>query len=200
MKEPIIQQLTNEKWLNLFNVSIEKKGKTINWIYCSRKKDQSAKAKNTPDAVIIVPIIARRGNYNLVLTKEYRAPLLDYEIGLPAGLIDNGETPEEAAIRELKEETNLDVVQILGTSPVIYGSAGLSDESFCYVFMEVDGRPSTKNAEETEDIKVIKVSDGQVKQLIDGKLGGQKIKLSAKAWPILFMLSLTNNFIDCLFS
>ena len=40
-----------------------------------------------------------------VLVKQYRPPLDAYTIELPAGLIDANETPQEAAIRELKEET-----------------------------------------------------------------------------------------------
>lgn len=41
----------------------------------------------------------------IVLQKQYRPPLDAVVIEVPAGLVDEGETAEEAAIRELKEET-----------------------------------------------------------------------------------------------
>ena len=55
-----------------------------------------------PDAAIIVPITA--GN-EVVLVRQYRPPLEMMELGLPAGLVEEGERPEEAARRELAEET-----------------------------------------------------------------------------------------------
>lgn len=51
-------------------------------------------------AVMIVPV--HRGQ--LLLAKEYAAGTDNYELGFPKGLIDPGETPEEAANRELQEE------------------------------------------------------------------------------------------------
>jgi 8-oxo-dGTP pyrophosphatase MutT (NUDIX family) len=36
---------------------------------------------------------------------QYRPPVEAYCVEFPAGLIDEGETPEQAAVRELKEET-----------------------------------------------------------------------------------------------
>lgn len=41
----------------------------------------------------------------LLLQKQYRPPVDKVVIEVPAGLIDEGETPEECAVRELKEET-----------------------------------------------------------------------------------------------
>lgn len=41
----------------------------------------------------------------VVLIREYAAGMHRYELGLPKGRIDAGETPLEAANRELKEET-----------------------------------------------------------------------------------------------
>lgn len=37
---------------------------------------------------------------------------------LPAGLIDEGETPEQAAIRELEEETGFKAAKVLESSPL----------------------------------------------------------------------------------
>lgn len=55
----------------------------------------------------------------IVLQKQYRPPLDKVVIELPAGLIDEGETAEQAAIRELKEETGY-VAEVLETSPVMF--------------------------------------------------------------------------------
>ena len=40
----------------------------------------------------------------VLLQKEFRMATNNWVYNFPAGLIDEGETPEEAAIRELKEE------------------------------------------------------------------------------------------------
>lgn len=52
------------------------------------------------EAVMIVPIV----DDHLILIQEYAVGLESYELGFPKGLIDPGETPLEAANRELKEE------------------------------------------------------------------------------------------------
>lgn len=41
----------------------------------------------------------------MLLQKQYRAPLDKVTIEVPAGLLDEGETAEECAVRELREET-----------------------------------------------------------------------------------------------
>lgn len=52
------------------------------------------------EAVMIVPII----DNHVILIQEYAVGLESYELGFPKGLMDPGETPFEAANRELKEE------------------------------------------------------------------------------------------------
>jgi ADP-ribose pyrophosphatase len=55
-----------------------------------------------PEAVAVLPIL---GNHEVILLRQFRAPLNNIIIEAPAGVIDPGETPEEAARRELEEET-----------------------------------------------------------------------------------------------
>ena len=55
-----------------------------------------------PDAAIIFPLTT---DGQVVLVSQYRPPLEMIELGLPAGLVEEGERPEEAARRELSEET-----------------------------------------------------------------------------------------------
>lgn len=52
-------------------------------------------------AVMIVPFI---DEHTFLLVREYAAGTHSYQLGFPKGLIDPGETPVEAANRELMEE------------------------------------------------------------------------------------------------
>jgi ADP-ribose diphosphatase len=52
-------------------------------------------------AVIIVPMLDAE---TVLLVREYACGLHHYEVGLPKGRIERGETPLEAADREMKEE------------------------------------------------------------------------------------------------
>jgi ADP-ribose pyrophosphatase len=55
----------------------------------------------------------------IVLQKQYRPPVNAVTIEVPAGLVDEGETAEQAAVRELKEETGY-VGKVEETSPVMF--------------------------------------------------------------------------------
>ena len=55
-----------------------------------------------PDAVIVFPLT---GEGEVVLVRQYRPPIKRIELGLPAGLVEEDEEPENAGRRELLEET-----------------------------------------------------------------------------------------------
>ncbi len=55
-----------------------------------------------PDAAIIFPLTSEG---EVVMVRQYRPPVDRAELGLPAGLVEDGEEPEPAARRELAEET-----------------------------------------------------------------------------------------------
>ena len=55
----------------------------------------------------------------IILQKQFRPPVEKVTIEVPAGLIDAGETAEQCAIRELKEETGYVGVP-LATSPIMF--------------------------------------------------------------------------------
>jgi ADP-ribose diphosphatase len=55
-------------------------------------------------AVIVVPVLA---DGRVMMIREYAVGTDRYELGLPKGLVDEGESIRSAATRELKEETGL---------------------------------------------------------------------------------------------
>lgn len=45
---------------------------------------------------------------NIITLREYCYSIRSWQTELPCGLIDSGETPDQAAVRKLKEETRYD--------------------------------------------------------------------------------------------
>jgi ADP-ribose pyrophosphatase len=61
-------------------------------------------------------LIALTGDRSILLVRQYRPAVERYTLELPSGLVDPGETPGEAAQRELLEETGYAAgeVEVLG--------------------------------------------------------------------------------------
>ena len=176
------QKLTHQKWLNLFDVTfIDKKGDEKSWQLASREKEPKCvtDAFKKPDAVIIVPF--HKDRKKVVITKEYRVALGDYEYGFPAGLVDEGETIEETARRELKEEAGLNITHFIKMSQPIYSSAGMTDESVALVYVTCDGEPSIEENLDSEEIHVMLVSQSEASRLCENT----KLKFDARAWLVL---------------
>jgi len=147
---------------------------------CSRKNrpiQDAAKA----DIVLIVPTINSDEGKRLVVTKEFRVPVWDYEYGFPTGLIDDDEDVTATVSRELKEETGLDIVRINHISSPVYSSAGLTDESCHIALVEAKGEISNKWSEDTEDIEVLLLDIDGIRDLL-----ASNKKIAAKAWGLFY--------------
>lgn len=95
---------------------------------------------STPDAVCIVPLLP---DGSVLLEREFRYPLNSWCVSLPAGLIDAGESLEEAVARELAEETGyrLRADTPLPVRPLPqpgFSSTGLTEENVQVVFAQVE--------------------------------------------------------------
>ena len=98
--------------------------------------------------------------------------------GFPAGLLDPGEDIAIAAGRELHEETGLDLIKVYRHSPALFPSAGITDETIAMVFAEVEGTPSIRHNEDSEDIEVFMMDREEVRDLLDRN----DIVFGARAW------------------
>lgn len=158
-KVETLKKLTNTKWLNLYEVDYEKNGKIFDMYFSSRKKvgmlDLENPSKIINDGSVVVPIL---NEDTLVMVKQYR-PITDtYEIEFPAGLSKSDESPEDCASRELKEETNLNIVSLICILPPRHSATGLTDERTAIYVASVKGNINTKGLEESEELDLIKVN------------------------------------------
>ena len=169
-----LTELMKTPFLTLYDCVHENKaGKEKHWFMASRKSYEELNKQFTQgditsvDAVVLVA--RHEQNDELVLIKQFRVPLNSYIYELPAGLIDKGETIVTSAIRELKEETGLSVVQIEETKGRTYLSPGMTDESAALVYLSCKGKISTEYLEEDEDIMPMLVSRQMAKEILNSE-------------------------------
>lgn len=173
-------------FLKYYNMQYEVDGKPYNYELVSRNelKDLSDLGA-TDNAVEIVPIFK---DGCILVCKEFRYAINDYCLEFPAGLIDAGETAEEAATRELKEETGIDVVEILGKLQAGYSSAGMTDEKVAVVYCVVDGQIT--ESEGKEEIHSLILDVDEAKMLITNPDN----KVSSRFQLIISALAVTKHY------
>ncbi len=165
-----VTKLTDNKYLNLYNLTYDDK---LSYQIASRRKPEEMAivvAQDKTDAVRVLPYFYEGDKLKVVVIREFRYPINRYIYQLPAGLVDDGETEEEAAKRELKEELGADVVSITLTEKAGYVSAGMSDEKIAHFWANVklgqntnlgDGEDITSEIIDFEDILTF-VDDNEV--------------------------------------
>ena len=168
MSKTIVKELkvlSKTKFLSLYNADyINRGGKEKTWTIASRKtkealEDQFFNGKEDKvDAVVILAY--HKDEKKLVAIKQFRIPLNNYVYELPAGLIDNDDDIIPTVKRELKEETGLDLEEVIESKVgnKLYLSPGMTDESVSLVYCTCSGEISTENLEEDEDIETILLS------------------------------------------
>ncbi|KAF9653371.1 hypothetical protein BDM02DRAFT_3135549 [Thelephora ganbajun] len=92
------------------------------------------------DAVAIFTLIRSKTNafpLSTIVVEQYRPPVGKFVVEFPAGLVDENETPEQAALRELEEETGYVGEEIIHVSPILAGDPGMTNATMKLVFVGV---------------------------------------------------------------
>lgn len=153
-----IEKKAGSRFLSYYELeAIHRDGSISPYYVASRNPDpQTLKAvthENKPDGVVIYGIHGDK----VVLIRQYRYPIGDYIYEFPAGLVEPGEDMEQAAIRELYEETGLRLTPIPAGSygRPFFTTVGMTDESCGTVFGRCEGEPTSIHQEATEEIQVV---------------------------------------------
>lgn len=129
-----------------------------------------------------VAVLALNDAGEMLLVRQSRRAIGTQTVEAPAGLIDEGETPEEAARRELQEEVGFDADMTLLTR--FYSSPGFCDEEL-YVFEARGLRESKLPQDADEDLEVLWQSPQAVLDgLRDGTLVGSASTVTAALFGV----------------
>ena len=172
-----IETLAETKFLSLYNANYtNKSGNEKTWTIATRKDKKTLEEQffnGKEDKVDAVVILAyHKDKKKLVAIRQFRIPLNNYVYELPAGLIDNNDDIIPTVKRELKEETGLDLEEVIEDKigQKLYLSPGMTDESVSLVYCTCSGKISNENLEEDEDIETILLSkDDAIKILNSGE-------------------------------
>ena len=118
-------------------------------------------------------IAALTEDKKLVMVRQYRKPADKVMLEVPAGKIDPGEKPLEAAVRELKEETGYTAEKVEFLTQ-FYPSVGYSEEVL-YLYLCTGLTPGETNFDENEAIDIEEVElDRLFKMVMSGEIDDAK--------------------------
>lgn len=162
-----IEKVYAGKFLDYYNVTYrDREGKEKVYEMVSRDHELHCDTQlhdHPTDAVVM--IINDPTDENILLVREFRCELGKVIFGLPAGLIDPGETAEECAVRELKEETGLDMVEVRDVLKGAFCAVGISNETTSCVLGTATGQLSHLDTE-GEEIDAAWYTKEEVRELI----------------------------------
>ncbi len=102
---------------------------------------------------------------HIILVKQYRIGIDKYSIEIPGGVIEDNESPINAAIRETKEETGYEGSKVIEIGCVIPNPAIQNNK--CHTFLIVDAKKtSNQNLDHTEEIEVLSLPLNDVLNMI----------------------------------
>lgn len=132
-----------------------------------------------------VAVAALTKDNQILLVTQYRYPVGDVLIELPAGKMDRKEDPEECARRELQEETGYTAASMKKICE-FYTTPGFTNE-LMHVFLAQDLTPGIQNPDEDEFVKVESVPfDDAIQMVFNGKIrDGKSIAGILAAWKII---------------
>ena len=139
--------------------------------YFTARKDKC----ETPDGKIVeayyvvelpttVCAVAITEENEVLMVRQYRHPIKETLLEIPGGFIDEGETPEEAMRRELKEETGYEFSSVINVGRIA-ANPGVLD-NFTYLFLAKGGiKTSEQHLDQNEELQVEKISIPALKEL-----------------------------------
>ena len=132
-----------------------------------------------------VAVLALDEDNTVYLVRQYRYPIQQLLLELPAGKLEKGEDPRDSGLRELSEETGLEAAQwtYLGYT---LASPGFCDEAL-HMYLARGLTRKRQHLDEDEFLDVVTMPFGQlVEQVMDGTItDGKTVSTTLKVKVLL---------------
>lgn len=179
-----IRRLTDNPYLNLYEMdAIASSGAPFSYYFASRRPEDRIHIRTgeyEPEGVLVYAIDEDDPS-RILMIHQYRYPADRYLYELPAGLIEEGETPAEAAVREIREETGMIFTPAdVHDSPLMRPymlAQGITDEVGINVFGTVRGELSTEYQEDTEFIRPMWADADKVRHILKEEITSMRAQL-----------------------
>lgn len=134
---------------------------------------ESKEGRNSTREVVehggAVAIVAINNSGDVLMVRQYRYPVEKELLEIPAGGIDHGEDPAQAAARELQEEIGY-FPQNLKRLGGFYSAPGFCTE-YLHLYLATGLTYNPLVAEDTAEIEVVKIATSDIPELItSGKI------------------------------
>lgn len=131
-----------------------------------------------------VNVIAITDDNQVILVRQYRHAAGEEILELPGGVIEQGEIPEQAALRELLEETGYEFSKIEFLSELYANPATATNKTHC--FLATGGiKTSDQELDRGEEIIVELVSLPEFKDLVLNNKLGQALHTSGAFYALV---------------
>ncbi len=135
------------------------------------------------ECICVVPVDEHR---NVIMVRQYRKPAEEMLLEVPAGRVESGEPPREAALRELQEETghtggDVKLLSSFWTTP------GFCTE-LMHAYLVTDLTPSSLPQDDDEHVEPVKIPLDK----IPGLISSGEIKDAKSIASLLMVLFLSN--------
>lgn len=126
-----------------------------------------------PGAVCVLPM-TREGE--IVFVNQFRYALNKVTLEVPAGKLEKGEDPKEAALRELSEETGITAGKIVPMG-ALYTTPALMDE-IIYMYIATELQQGEQHLDEDEFVNAVKIPlPKAVEMVMNGEIRDSKTQV-----------------------
>lgn len=125
-------------------------------------KDHNFFVLESPPWVNVIPLTP---DNEVVMINQYRHGIQQVTLEIPGGLIEMGDTPEDAARRELREETGYDCKRMVSLGSVHPNPAIQNND--CYTYLAQNAfHAGSQEQDDKEDIEVVLYPLSEIPRLI----------------------------------
>lgn len=141
------------------------------WLTTRRDRLELPDGRIIPEYYVLeypdwVNVIAITKDGQFVMERQYRHAARKISLELPCGVMEEGETPLEAAQRELLEETGFGGGQWKKLMELSPNPSAMSNTTHCFLAIGVE-KIAEQHLDETEELSVLFMTKEEVKRMLN---------------------------------